>query len=351
MSGRDVVPDPPVAATEPVGAGPPAPAADRPGTGLLPPPVALAVAVVGGVGSAVQGVVNGGLAERVGTPVVAALISNGVGTTLLLLGACTFPSVRAGLRRLPGSGLRWWQYLGGVCGALFVAGSALTVPILGVALVTVVLVCGTSLGGILTDRIGLGPTGRLPVTPVRLISALAAVAAVGIAQLGRPVGQVALGLVVFVLVLGLGLSVQSALNGRLMQTARNVGSASLVNALVGTTVLVVATGVFGAAGRLPVTGLTGDWWLYLGGVLSLVVVGANLLSVRSLGVLRTGLAFVAGQLVGALVLDAVVPGQVRPTGWLIVGVLLTLGAVLLSGVATARRPTRPARPAREGADS
>jgi transporter family-2 protein len=323
--------------------------------GLLPVAAAVPLALVGGACSAAQGVVNGGLAERVGTPVVAALVSNGLATVLLLAGALAFRPVRVGLRRLRGGGLRWWHYLGGTCGALFVAGSALAVPILGVALVTVVQVCGTSIGGIVTDRVGLGPTGRLPVTPVRLASALLAVVAVGIAQLGRPVGQVAVGLLGFVLLLGLGLSVQSALNGRVTQTTRNVGSASLVNALVGTAALSLAAAGFAASGHLHPHAAGGPWWLYLGGVLSLVITGANLAAVRTLGVLRTGLAVIAGQLVGGLVLDAVVPGQHRPGPAVVVGALLTVAAVLLSGIATGRTPgaRRPRRRVRTvaGADS
>src|SRR5205807_2309308 len=115
------------------------------------------LAVLGGVCSAGQSTVNGGLSERVGSPIVAGLVSNGIGTCLLVLAALTLPPVRAGLRRLRdqartgGSRLRWWQYLGGIFGALFVAVVALTVPVLGVALVTVTQVCGTTLGGVVTD--------------------------------------------------------------------------------------------------------------------------------------------------------------------------------------------------------
>ncbi len=344
----DSPPDASGPAVPAAGAAATSPAAGR----SLPAAVAVLAALLSGAFAAAQGAVNGGLAERVGTPVLAALISNGLATVLLALAACALPQVRAGLRRLPGSGLRWWHYLGGTCGALFVAGSALTVPVLGVALVTVVQVCGTSIGGVLTDRAGLGPTGRLPVTPVRVLSALLAVAAVGVAQLGRPVGHWAVGLVGLVLLLGLGLSVQSALNGRVNLVARNVGSASLVNALVGTTVLSVAGAGFAVTGHLPVADLPADWWLYLGGVFSPVVTGGTLVGVRSLGVLRTGLAFIAGQLTGGLLLDTFVPGLVRPSGWLLVGAALIVLAILLSGASTADSGwTRWPGPRRRRADS
>lgn len=348
------------ASTRPAGAVADGAAGDTGGSGAagrhwhVPAAVAVGLAVLGGVCSAGQSTVNGGLSERVGSPVVAGLVSNGIGTFLLVVAALTLPPVRAGLRRLrdqarsggpggpggPGR-LRWWQYFGGIFGALFVAVVALTVPVLGVALVTVTQVCGTTLGGVVTDKIGLGPAGRLPVSVVRLGSAMLAVIAVAIAQLGRPLGQVSAGLLALVLLAGAGLSVQSALNGRVNGVARNVGSASLVNATVGTSALVLAGIGFGAAGRIPAPVWPGDWWLYLGGVLSIVIVGTSLVAVRTLGVLRSGLGFSAGQMVGALVLDALVPGMARPTGWLVAGAVLTLLAVLLSGLAVRRRA--PAR--------
>lgn len=320
------------------------------GVGLLPAPAAVAVAMLGGACAAAQGVVNGGLAEHLGTPVLAALVSNGVATALLGLAALALRPVRDGLRRLWRDRPRWWQYLGGMCGALFVACSALAVPVLGVALVTVVQVCGTGLGGVATDRAGLGPTGRLPVTPVRVAAAGLAIVAVAVAQLGRPVGELTLGLVGLVLLAGLGLAVQQALNGRVNQVARNVGSASLVNAVVGTGALLLATGGFAAAGGLrPHPAGAAGWWLYLGGLAAVVVTGAGLTAVRVLGVLRTGLALVAGQLVGGLALDTLVPGQARPSPAVLVGAVLTVAAVLLSGWSAGG--TRCGRRARQGSDS
>jgi drug/metabolite transporter (DMT)-like permease len=66
----------------------------------VPAALAVGLAVLGGVCSAGQSTVNGGLAERVGSPVVAGLVSNGIGTFLLVVAALTLPPVRAGLRRL-----------------------------------------------------------------------------------------------------------------------------------------------------------------------------------------------------------------------------------------------------------
>lgn len=298
--------------------------------------MSVGVAALSGASSAAQALINGRLGEHLGSPVTAAMVSNGLATVILLIATAASRSVRDGLRRVWRHRLSWWCYLGGSLGALSVAGTALAAPVLGVALFTLVQVCGLSMGGMVTDGVGLGPTGRVPVSAPRLAGAGLAVVAVAVAELGQPIGHVALGMLAFVFVLGAGRATQSALNGRVGTVALNVGAASLVNAVVGTTVLGLAGGLFAAADRLPFHGWPGSWWEYTGGALALVVTGAILIAVRSIGVLRTGLAALAGQLVGALVLDAMVPGEPRPTGWLVLGSALIALAVLLSGAATRR---------------
>ncbi|HVX46101.1 MAG TPA: DMT family transporter [Mycobacteriales bacterium] len=299
---------------------------------VLPVPAAVGLSLLGGGAAAAQAAINGRLGEGIGTPVTAALISNGLATVILIAATLRSQSIRAGLRRVRETGLPWWQYLGGALGAMSVAGAALASPVLGVALFTVVQVSGTSVGGIVTDRVGLSPKGRLPVSAIRCASAALAVTAVVIAQLGRPFGHIAIGMVCFVLAIGLTRPVQVALNGRLTTATGNVGSASLVNALIGTGALILAAPVFLVSGHLPFHHWPGQWWFYLGGVLALLVTGANLVSVHTIGVLRTSLAALAGQITGGLLLDAFVPGSVRPTGWLVLGAALTMTAALAAGL-------------------
>lgn len=297
---------------------------------LLPVPLALSVSVLGGACSAAQALVNGRLGDHVGSPVTAALVSNGL-ATVVLTATLALSSVRAGLWRVKAARLPWWLYLGGVLGALSVAGTALAAPVLGVALFTVVQVCGTSVGSLATDRVGLGPTGKVRVTAVRLVSALLAVAAVGVAQVGRPIGHIAVGMLGFVVVLGVCRPVQVALNGRITAVASNVGSASLVNAVVGTTALLGVLLGFHLSGHLRFEGWPGGWWLYVGGLLALVVTGANMITVQSIGVLRTALCALAGQITGGLAIDSLVPNGARPTLWVFCGASLTMVAALAAG--------------------
>lgn len=283
-----------------------------------------------------QALVNGRLGQDVGTPITAALVSNGLATFLLLVAAFTLRSVVVGLRRLRDAHLAWWQYLGGCLAALTVAGTAYAAPRLGVALFSVAQAAGTSMGGIVSDRVGLGPVGKMPLAWRRVAGAALGVAAVVLAEVHVPFARVALFPLGFVLLLGINRAAQVALNGRVSRAAVNVGSASLVNAVLGTAVLGIGAGLLASAGRLPFHGWHGPWWTYTGGVLALVITGANLISVRAIGVLRTGLASLSGQLSGGLALDAVVGGTTAPTVWVAIASAVTVVAVVVSG--QRRRP-------------
>ncbi|MCW3842847.1 DMT family transporter [Micromonospora yasonensis] len=295
----------------------------------LPVPAALSVVVLGGAASAAQGLVNSELGERAGDPVLGAVVNNLGGSLLILVGLLVLPSMRAGLATLRRSALPWWSYLGGLGGAAIVVIGTYVVPVLGVAVFTIAQVAGGSLGGLAVDRAGLAPTGRLALTGPRVAGALLGVVAVTLAQLGRPVGGLAVGPVLVAVAGGLAVALQSALNGR-VSAAGTTAAGMAVNFAVSTPpILAVAAlvGAFAAWPRWP-----GQWWLYGGGLLGVVIVLSLLIGVRAAGVLRTGLALVAGQLTGALLLDTVLPGGAGVRLPVLAGAALTVLAVLVAGV-------------------
>ena len=133
---------------------------------------------------------------------------------------------------------------------------------------------------------------------------------------------------------GFAISVQQALNGRVRATTGDAGVATLVNFVVGTAALVLGLALHVALSGLEVQDWPGpgQWWLYLGGPMGAAFVAVAALVVRRLGVLRLGLAVIAGQLVGALLLDLVSPVADEGVGALtVLGVALTLVAVAVSG--------------------
>ncbi|WP_433870191.1 DMT family transporter [Saccharopolyspora sp. CA-218241] len=300
-------------------------------------------AAVVGVLLAAQARLNGALGAELGDGVIAALISFGGGLAVLLPAAVLHPAGRRGARRLVAEvrgsgGLRAWHCLGGVCGAYLVITQGVAAGGLGVALFTVSVVAGQVTSGLVVDRFGLGPAGPQPVTVLRLVGAALAVFAVLIAvsaQLGD--AQVSW-LVLLPGLAGLGLGWQAAVNGRVQQVASTLTAATL-NFGVGTLALVLASAAVlvlrGAPERFPT-----EPWLYAGGLIGIVVIVGNVALVRFTGVLVLSLGLIAGQLLGALLLDVLVPvpgSVVVPST--VFGVLLTLLAVGVAAV-----PDRRSRP-------
>ncbi|MDG4766430.1 DMT family transporter [Solwaraspora sp. WMMD406] len=301
---------------------------------VVPPWLALIVAALGGVASASQSAVNAELGARMGNAVVGAAVNNIGGSSLIVCGLLLVPSMRAGLRTLRRARLPWWTYLGGIGGGFLVIAATYAVPVLGVAVFTIAQVAGTSVGGLAVDRTGLAPAGRLALSGPRLTGALLGIGAVAVAQIGRPVGQLAVGLVALAVAGGLAVAIQSALNGR-VSAASTTAAGTVVNFAVATPMVLGVAVVLGASGAVARGGWPGDWFLYLGGLFGVMVMVALLVGVRSVGVLRTGLGVVGGQLIGALLIDVLRPDGPGVGVGLLAGAGLIVAAVLVSGRGTA----------------
>ncbi|MFF5214198.1 DMT family transporter [Micromonospora sp. NPDC000442] len=295
------------------------------------PPVAVALTLValGGTASAAQGAVNAELGQRVGNASLGAVVNNLGGCLLVLVGLLALPSMRTGLAALRRSRLPWWTYLGGLGGAAIVVFAAYAVPVLGVAVFTIAQVAGGSLGGLASDRAGLAPVGRLPLTVPRLAGALLGVAAVALAQTGQPVGDLAVGLLLLAVAGGVAVALQAALNGRI-SAAGSAAAGVAVNFVVSTPVVLLVAALAGAFTGPSIRWPDG-WHLYTGGLLGVGIVASLVVGVRAAGVLRTGLALVGGQLAGALLLDVLLPQGPGARLPVLAGALLTLLAVLVAG--------------------
>jgi transporter family-2 protein len=291
--------------------------------------IVLAVFIGGGV--ALQSRVNGELGTRLHDGVAAAGLSIGGGLALLALLVPALPAGRRGLAALRTAlrdgKLRWWQCTGGMCGALYVVSQGVTATALGVAVFTVAIVAGQSASGLLMDRTGIGPAGRRPLTATRVVGAALSVVAVLIAVSGQFGTPKALALAVLPAVAGAGGSWQTAVNGIVRAHAGSALPAALVNFLAGCTSLLVALTVDVALRGWPAA-LPREGWLYVGGGMGVVFIAVAAAIVHRTGVLLLGLGMIAGQLVGAVVIDEVAPGRhARPGVAALAGTALTLLAV------------------------
>jgi bacterial/archaeal transporter family-2 protein len=301
---------------------------------------AAAVAVGGAV--AVQARVNGTLAERLGGGFTggtqAALANMLTGLTVATVIVLTVPVHRHAVARLRSDGLPPWQHLGGLGGAFLVTVQAASVPLLGVAVFTVCVVAGQTGSGLLVDRAGLGPGGVQPVTVRRVVAAAVALGAVVLAVSGR-LGAAGVSLlpVAACVAAGAAVSVQSALNGLVGRATGTALAAAWLNFVVGTLVVVGLVAALLVGGH-PLVAPPGSAWLYVGGPLGLLFVAVVAAVVPVIGVLLVTLATVAGQVVGALVLDAVAPSAGdQLTARTVLGAAFTVVAVVIG---SSRGPAR-----------
>lgn len=293
-----------------------------------------AMAVAVGVAGAGQARINGELATRLGNSTQAAVVSFGVGLLLLLVLLLVVPTMRSGLRRIPGAlrtgELVWWQLLGGLGGACFVAVMTFAVPLVGVALFTVSGVAGQTVSSLYVDRAGLAPGGRRRITVARVVAAGLALIAVVISVVDK-LGPATFSVVAILagVAAGTAIAVQGAVNARVAVAARSPLSATFVSFLVGTVFLVVLLTARTATGGPAVSLDRQAWWLYTGGVIGVMFIAVGAFVISHLGVLLFGLCQIAGQVSGAIALDLLVPvpGE-TVTIATVVGAALTLVAVM-----------------------
>ena len=310
-----------------------------------PPSQALRLAAVplmlaAGALVAVQSQINGHLAQEIGSGMraglLAAVISFGSGLVALLVVTAAVPRLRRQLGLFVASikdgRLIPIELVGGLLGACLVASQGLAVGTIGVALFSVAVTAGQSASALLVDHLGFGPAGHQPLSLPRAVAALFAVAAVVIATAGRSVAGFSVAVVslaVLALVAGAGTSVQQAVNGRV---SRVVGPwmTTLNNFTIGTVGLLVVLALsflrHGDIGALPT-----QPWLYIGGLLGICFIWLAAVLVRVHGVLVLGLSVIAGQVVGAVLIEASVTGShvgladYLAAGLTVVGVLVALG--------------------------
>jgi transporter family-2 protein len=178
------------------------------------------------------------------------------------------------------------------------------------------------------DRTGVGGEVR-PVGAVRVYAAVIAIAAVVVAQLGRPVGEFAPGLVAFVVVAGAASAFQAGFNGRIANAVRDPYAPTAVNVFVGAVALVVIVAGLLAAGQVDTVHWPSEPWLYIGGVLGATIVLALAVASAAVGVLRATLAMLAAQLSSAFLVDWIVQGDAPRYGAVIGAAMIVVSVVLV----------------------
>lgn len=292
------------------------------------------IALAAGTLGAIQPKINAVLAERVASATLAALVNFGGAFACVVV----MLAVRSQTRRRLGDIRNWpvprWAFLAGLGGVIVVVAGALAVETIGVAIFSVAFFGGQITNGLVVDRLGIGSGGMRLIAPARVQAAALAIAAVAISQLGRPVGEFALLLVLIVVAAGAVSAFQSACNGRIAAAVGDPFAPTAVNVALGLAALAAGVAVHAASGRLDAPAWPTEPWLYLGGLLGFSIVLSLAIASAALGVLRATVAMLAAQLTAAFVVDWVVQGR-APTPGVLAGAVLIVAAVVLIGRARA----------------
>lgn len=284
--------------------------------------------------NSLQARVNGELGYRMGDGFGAALISIIGGLLIIVVSLLLSPVGRAGLSRVPQAlkdrRLLWWHLLGGVSGAYYAVAQTVTGLLLGVALFSIAIVSGQTLSSLVMDRLGVGPSGVRKITWPRMLGTILVLTSVVLSVSGQLDAEAPIWMAWMPFVAGVGMGWQLAVNGRVRAETQSVLAATFINFFIAAVLLTVIVVVRGFSTGWPIN-IPSEPYLFIGGILGSLFIAGSALVVARIGVLVLGVSVVAGQLIGALIIDIVSPSPVHPlTSSTLLGVGLSLVAVVIS---------------------
>lgn len=273
-------------------------------------PFLFVATVLAGMLSPMQSAVNGQVGKELGDGNASAVVSFGSGLVVMAIIILARKSTRQQFASIPSrikaNQIPWWSWFAGLCGAMVVFSEGASASVLGVATFQTTLISGMVISGLLCDRFGIGVDVKQPFNFPRILGAILAIAATVLVVLPNWSVPSVIGLAVLPFLAGLLAGWQPAGNSAVAKETGSMLVSITWNFIVGFTALTIMLLVRIAMGQvafhLPTT-----WWMYLGGPLGLLSIALMALFVRGLGLLLLGLASTAGQLIGSVLIDLLVP--------------------------------------------
>jgi transporter family-2 protein len=299
-------------------------------------------AVLIGVVVAIQSRINGQLSVDLDNGLAAALVSFLTGLALVTVLVFGFKREREALFRIfeaiKNKQLVTWELMGGVLGGFFVAAQSAVVPQIGVALFTIAVVAGQTISSLLVDKVGMTPSGKERITKPRIFGAVATLIAVAIAVFPDLTNSEFRFLpLTFALIVGVFASFQQGMNGRVNVVGKRPLATAWLNFVSGAIVVVIALSVDLALGA-TIEPLPGNFWVYTGGAAGLIFVAVSAYIIKHLGVLNFSILNIAGQLVGAILIDWLAPTKAGSlNGYLIFGTVMTIISIAVSKLYEGRK--------------
>jgi transporter family-2 protein len=297
------------------------------------------LAALSGILISLQARANGELSLRLDNGLQAAFISFSSGLLLISIVSIFNPGIKDGIKKLKSAVKRKeiapWTLFAGALGGAFVAVQTQIVPLIGVAIYSVASIAGQSATSLFVDRIGLTGGGKKPISPRRIAAAIVTVLAVFVSVFDR-IDAKNLSLIAVALagLAGAIVGIQRAMNGLINEHSEQSFTTSLLNFIMGSSALGIVFLIAVAIGKVNFVALpAGPWWIYTGGTIGVIYIAFTSTIVQHLGVLTFTLFSTGGTLIGALLIDIVLPTKgVSISAYLVSGIVMTFLGVLVGGV-------------------
>ena len=297
------------------------------------------LAALSGILISLQARANGELSLRLNNGLQAAFISFSSGLLIIAIISIFNPKIKNGARRLRAAvkakEIAPWTLFAGALGGAFVAVQTQIVPLIGVAIYSVASIAGQGATSLIVDRIGLTGGGKKPISPRRIAAAVVTVLAVLVSVLDRiDARNLSLIAVALAGLAGSIVGVQRAMNGLINEHSGQSFTTSLLNFIMGSSVLGIALLIAVGIGKVEFVALpAGPWWIYMGGTIGVIYIAFTSTIVQHLGVLTFTLFSTGGQLIAALLIDIYSPTKgVSVSAYLVSGIVMTFLGVLVGGV-------------------
>ena len=133
-----------------------------------------AFGIFAGMLSATQIAVNGYLGKVVGSPIKASAISFTVGIIFLAIICIVlhFKNWKSESFKNESAKNPWWMWIGGILGGLYILANVYLSRIVGTGMTVIILLIGSTTGGILVDHFGMFESPKKPINAQKILGVL-----------------------------------------------------------------------------------------------------------------------------------------------------------------------------------
>ncbi|MGX7024288.1 DMT family transporter [Vagococcus hydrophili] len=268
----------------------------------------LILGIAAGACFPVQATINSRLASFAKNPLTASLIAFSVGSVVLFVLVVLFNFKSFFTMDTSVSPL---IFIGGpITGVLYNVANIILFSKIGAMITTIITITGQMVMGMLIDHFGLLGMPVSEISANRLVGISIMLVAIFLFQKSKVQGSseesISKKWLLIGVIAGTFPPLQAAFNGQLRVATQSVLLSTFLSFFIGAIILVLILLLVEKRIDIPRVDTVGEklpWWLYVGGLFGIVIVGGNILVIHTLGSIITTIVFILGQLVMATLID------------------------------------------------